>query len=59
MSHHQANLEPLNFSEFLLTVLSVSKVADPCVSSGWSATFETKRTVSKNSKTFRGSKLAC
>jgi hypothetical protein len=33
VSHHQANLEPLNISEFLLTVLFVSKVADPCVSS--------------------------
>jgi hypothetical protein len=34
MSHHQANLEPLNISEFLLTVLFVSKAADRCVSSG-------------------------
>jgi hypothetical protein len=35
MSHHQANLEPLNIFEFLLTVIFVSKAADPCVSSGW------------------------
>jgi hypothetical protein len=35
MSHHQANLEPLNILEFLLTLLFVSKAADPCVSSGW------------------------
>jgi hypothetical protein len=35
MSHHQANLEPLNIFEFLLAVLLVSKAADPCVSSGW------------------------
>jgi hypothetical protein len=34
MSHHQANFEPLNTLEFLLTVLFVSKAADPCVSSG-------------------------
>jgi hypothetical protein len=35
MSHHQAKLEPLNIFEFLLTVLFVSKAADPRVSSGW------------------------
>jgi hypothetical protein len=35
MSHHQANLEPLNIFEFLLTVLFDSKAADPCVSSEW------------------------
>jgi hypothetical protein len=35
MCHHQANLEPLNISEFLLTVLCVLKAADRCVSSGW------------------------
>jgi hypothetical protein len=35
MSHHQANLEPLNIFEFLLKVLFVSKAADPCVNSGW------------------------
>jgi hypothetical protein len=35
MSHHEANLEPLNIYEFLLIVLFVSKAADPCVSSGW------------------------
>jgi hypothetical protein len=35
MSHHQANLEPLNISDFLLTDYFVSKVVDPCVSSGW------------------------
>jgi hypothetical protein len=34
-SHHQANFEPLNIFEFLLTVLFVLKAADPCVSSGW------------------------
>jgi hypothetical protein len=32
MSHLQANLEPLNIFEFLLTVLFVSKAADLCVS---------------------------
>jgi hypothetical protein len=31
MSHYQANLEPLKIFEFLLTVLFVSKAADPCV----------------------------
>jgi hypothetical protein len=35
MSHHQANLEPLNIFEFLLTVPFISKAADPGVSSGW------------------------
>jgi hypothetical protein len=35
LNHHQANLEPLNIFEFLLTVLFVSKAADPCISSGW------------------------
>jgi hypothetical protein len=35
MRHHQANLEPLNIFEYLLTVFFVSKAADPCVSSGW------------------------
>jgi hypothetical protein len=34
MSHHQANLEPLDIFEFLLTFLFVSKAADPCVISG-------------------------
>jgi hypothetical protein len=28
MGHHQANLEPLNIFEFLLTVLFVSKYSD-------------------------------
>jgi hypothetical protein len=28
MSHHQANLEPLNIFEFLFTVVFVSKAAD-------------------------------
>jgi hypothetical protein len=41
MSHHQANLEPLNVSELLLTVFFVSKAADTCV----------------NSETFSGFKL--
>jgi hypothetical protein len=44
------NLEPLNIFEFLLTVLFVSKAADPCVNSG---------TVSKKAKIFSGSKLTC
>jgi hypothetical protein len=89
MMHHQANLEPLNIFEFLLTIFFL-KAADPCVSSGWlcvlvqlsfpagvksgsesctkteghlllthgSAAFETKRTVSKYSEMFGGSKLA-
>jgi hypothetical protein len=35
MSNHYANLEQINVFEFLLTVLFVSKAADPCVSSGW------------------------
>jgi hypothetical protein len=35
MSRHQANLEPLNIFEILLTVVFVSKAADRCVSSGW------------------------
>jgi hypothetical protein len=30
MSHHQAEFEPLNIFEFLLTVLFVSKAADSC-----------------------------
>jgi hypothetical protein len=34
-SQHQANLEPLNISEFVLTVLFVPKAAGPCVSGGW------------------------
>jgi hypothetical protein len=34
MSHYQAKLEPLNVFESLLTVLLVSKAADPCLSSG-------------------------
>jgi hypothetical protein len=37
MSHHQANLEPLSIFKFLLTVLFVSKAADPCVISEWSS----------------------
>jgi hypothetical protein len=59
MSHHEDNLEPLNIFELLLTVLFVSKAADPCVSSEVKATqtegqpvlthgsaaLETKRTV--------------
>jgi hypothetical protein len=35
MSHNQANLEPLEIFGFLLTILFVSKAADPFVSSGW------------------------
>jgi hypothetical protein len=35
ISHHQVNLEPLQFLELLLKVLFVLKAADPCVSSGW------------------------
>jgi hypothetical protein len=35
ISHHQANLEPLKVFELLLTVLFVSKAADPRVSNGW------------------------
>jgi hypothetical protein len=68
MSHHQANLEPLNIFEFLLTVLYVSKAADRCVSctkteghlllTHGSAAFEIKITVNKNLKIFSGSKLA-
>jgi hypothetical protein len=37
MNHHQANLEPLHIVEFLLTFFFASKVAVPCVSSGWMA----------------------
>jgi hypothetical protein len=35
MENSNFNLEPLKIFEFLLTVLFVSKAADPCVSSGW------------------------
>jgi hypothetical protein len=36
---YQTNLEPLNIFESVLTVLFVSKAADPCVSSGWRSVF--------------------
>jgi hypothetical protein len=71
MRHNQANLEPLNILEFLLTVLFVSKAADRCETSRAppagpplplptqrTPAYETKRTVNKNSKMFSGSKLA-
>jgi hypothetical protein len=37
MGHHQASLEPLNIFQLFLTVLFVSKAAEPCVSRGWTS----------------------
>jgi hypothetical protein len=51
MSHHQANLEPLDIFELILTVLFVSKAYG-------SAAFATKRTVIKNLKMSSGPKYA-
>jgi hypothetical protein len=44
MIHHQANLEPLNISEFLLTIGLFQRLLT--------------QKVSKNSEMFSGSKLA-